>query len=493
MRDDDIRSRLRESNPWWRATATGSDPTAWTGPDQVLKKRQPYDLGYRPDTLADVATGDIDDKLVILRGPRRVGKSVLLKDTAATLCARTDISPFQVIYLAADGMNKSDIGRALRLGRSLTEPADSGEPSRRVWLLDEVSAIKGWTEQVKYERDQTSFGDDTVVCTGSSWSDEDEDNAERDLGAGRAGEASEIRIRLLLPMRFRDILLATGASSDLPAIVEPWDMRSDAARKTAITLSYDVDNLDLRWQAYLESGGFPRAVAEYAGAGAVSKSFLKDLELWLHQDVDRDAAADSVPRLLAELAARSTSPLNARDAAETLGYAHRDTFITRINRLIRCFACLPCPQVDDSGTPAPGTQAKYYLTDPLLAWLGSHLRAGLRAPEHPHLSEGALATALAAASERYEPGRWLTKEAIGYVRTGGNKEVDFAPMPLRSDSGVHRTTPVESKWVDMGWRSEARVMEGRFPSDGILATKRITDFDNAAWAIPAPVLAILLG
>jgi hypothetical protein len=78
--------------------------------------------------------------------------------------------------------------------------------------------------------------------------------------------------------------------------------------------------------------------------------------------------------------------------------------------------------VKDSGTPALGIQAKYYLTDPLLAWLGSHLRAGLRTPEYPHLSERALATALAATRERYEPGRWLTKETIGYVRTGGNKE-----------------------------------------------------------------------
>jgi len=492
VRDDDIRNRLRECNPWWRAAAAGSDPTAWMATDQTLKKRAQHDLGYRPDTLGEITSGPIDDKLVILRGPRRVGKSVLLKDTAAALCRRPDISPLQVVHLAADAMNKSDLGRALRIARSITAPVDSGGTAPRVWLLDEVSAVKGWTEQIKYERDQTLFGDDTVVCTGSSWSDEN-DNAERDLGAGRSGENSEVRINLLLPMRFRDVLAATGASLSLPPVVDPWDLRSDAAKAAATALAFEVDDLDLRWQAYLESGGFPRAVAEYNKTSAVSVAFLRDLELWLHQDVDRDAAPESVPRLLSELASRSTSPLNAKDMAQDLGYNNRNTFVTRVNRLIRCFACLPCPQVDGTGTPLPGTQAKFYLTDPLLAWLGYHLRGGQVKPQHPHLSEGALGVSLAIASERCEPGRWLTKEAIGYLRTGGDKEVDFAPMTLNDASGTHRTTPIESKWVDEGWRGEARVIEGRFGSDGVLATKRITDFNHPAWALPAPVVAILLG
>jgi len=80
MRDDEILSRLREVNPWWRAAAAGLRAGAWAADDRVLRDRDRYDLGYRADVLRDVASAPPDDRLVILRGPRRVGKSVALKD-----------------------------------------------------------------------------------------------------------------------------------------------------------------------------------------------------------------------------------------------------------------------------------------------------------------------------------------------------------------------------------------------------------------------------
>jgi uncharacterized protein len=70
--------------------------------------------------LDDVATGPADDKLVVLRGSRRVGKSVVLKDTVLAFCERPDIDPRQVIYLPADGMRSKDLRRAIVLGRLLT-------------------------------------------------------------------------------------------------------------------------------------------------------------------------------------------------------------------------------------------------------------------------------------------------------------------------------------------------------------------------------------
>ncbi len=139
MRDDELRERLLDQNPWWRVAAAGSDPTAWTGSDQALLGRARYDLGYRSDLLDDIAEGSIDDKLVVVRGPRRVGKSVLIKDTAARLSAREDVDARQLLYVPTDGMRAPDLRRVAKLGRELTRSVGNAP---RVWLFDEITSIR---------------------------------------------------------------------------------------------------------------------------------------------------------------------------------------------------------------------------------------------------------------------------------------------------------------------------------------------------------------
>lgn len=89
-----------------------------------------------------LSTSPLDDRLVILTGPRRVGKSVALLDVAAALRGRADIDPRQVVHLPCDGFASRDLRRALILGREFTRVVDQTSPARRVWLLDEVSAIR---------------------------------------------------------------------------------------------------------------------------------------------------------------------------------------------------------------------------------------------------------------------------------------------------------------------------------------------------------------
>jgi predicted AAA+ superfamily ATPase len=489
MRDDEIQSRLRETNPWWRAAVAGGDRSSWALDDRVLRDRGRYDLGYRAHILADVATEPVDDKLIILRGPRRVGKSVVLKDTALALCRREDVDSRQIIYLPADGMGTRGLGRAVTLGRLLTRSVDLPTPRARVWLLDEVTSIDGWTATIKYLRDNTVFGDDSVVCTGSSWSETCE--VERDLLAGRSGSSASRRSRTLLPMSFRDYLDNTRKTIPLPEAVPPWNLQSGQTAQAAETLAAFADDLDLAWQAYLTSGGFPRAVTEHHRGGAVSESFARDIASWLHIDVDRESPVDSIPLLMAELHARSTSPLNRSRAAESLGYPNRKAFDLRLNRLVRSYGGLWAHQIDESGRHVAGAQSKLYLADPLLAWIGSALRAGVPEPDMTALTETVIATQLASAIDQRQPGRWMTGDTIGYVRTGSGHEVDFGPVPVPAASGPQFTTPIEIKWVTDGWRSEARVIEAKY-GRGIVATKNITHLDTPTWAIPAPLLALLL-
>jgi uncharacterized protein len=488
VRDDEIRRALTDANPWWRAAAAGTDPAAWTRDHRLLRDRATHDLGFRPNVLADVATGPLTDQLAVLTGPRRIGKSVALLDTAAALCTRPDTDPRQVIHLPCDGMRDRDLRRSLTLGRELTRSVDLDGTRHRVWLLDEISGIQGWSAIIKAARDGTPLGDDTVVATGSRWIPTED--IEGNLMAGRAGNGPGRRRRLLMPMSFRDFIAATRPDLARPDPVHPAAMQDPVIAATLESLAFDVDAYDLAWQDYLTCGGFPRAVAEHARTGQVSQPYIRDLAAWLRRDVDPDAPAESLPALLSELAARSTSPLSITPAAAELGYVSRAVFDLRLRRLTSTLATLWCPRREDD-RPVLGSQAKLYLTDPLLAWLPSRLRAGLPTPDMTRLTEMTIGVTLARAIDDLEEGRWLGGDTIGYARTLSGNEVDLAPVNLPSDHGPVLSVPLESKWVDHGWRAEAKTVKGKYES-GILSTKSVLDTTGDVWAVPAPLVALLL-
>ena len=141
--------------------------------------------------------------------------------------------------------------------------------------------------------------------------------------------------------------------------------------------------------------------------------------------------------------------------------------------------------------PVAGAEAKLYLTDPLLATLPSRLRTGLPEPDMTGLTEMTIGVALARAIDDLEEGRWVTGDTIGYARTSGDREVDLGPVTVPSANGPVATVPLESKWVDQGWKGEARTIDAKFRR-GILATKSVLDTTGDIWAVPAPLLALLL-
>jgi predicted AAA+ superfamily ATPase len=489
VRDDELRRLLTESNPWWRAAAAGGDPRQAVRGRRILRDRAQYDLGYRTRVLDDIAQAPVGDSLVLLTGPRRVGKSVAVLDLAEDLCAKPDVNPFQVIYLPCDGMIGRDVRRAFTLGRALTAAADATGRTPRLWLLDEVSAVQGWTAVIKSARDGTDVGDDTVVVTGSRW--RPNEDVEGNLLAGRAGRSGLRRVRHLLPMSFRDFVLTTHPDLALPEPVHPADLQEPHVRAALEALRFDIDAYDLAWQDFLTCGGFPRAVAEHRRRGAVSEGYLRDLAAWLRDDINLDGPPQSLPLLLSELAARASSPLNVTNLARTLGWPRAATE-GRLNRLVAAFAALWCRQHDSDGRAVPGSQPKLYLVDPVLSWLPYRLRSGIATPDMTRLTEQMIGVALARALDDMEEGRLLSGDTIGFARTDAGNEVDLSPVTAPAAGGDRRSVPIEGKWVDQGWRSEAKVIEGKYGA-GVLATKSILDMDHPTWAVPAPLVALLLG
>lgn len=491
MRDDELRRLLTEANPWWRAVVAGSDTTAWASSHRVFRARTSYDLGHRATVLDDVKSEPIDGRLIVLAGPRRVGKSVALLEVALALCGRKDVDARQVIHIPCDELKARDLRRVLTLAVELTRSIDTESRVPRVWLFDEITQVTGWTAAIKVARDGTAFGEDTVVLTGSRWVKGADIAA--NLMAGRAGEISDHRrLRILLPMSFREYLAVSRRNLPLLEPVGPVELQSITAKNQLEQVRFDVDAYDNAWQEYLTCGGFPRAVYEQIQNGGVSRPYARDLLAWLEADVEPDGTSESVSALLIALEKRSSSPLNATNTSEHLGYENRSTFERRLLRMTAAFAGLRCPHRDEqTGNPVMGSQSKYYLIDPILAWLPKHLRAGAEPPDMTRLTEMTLGVTLARAIEASEERRWLDEDTIGFTRTDSGNEVDLSPVPILTTSGNASSVPIESKWVDSNWRSEALVMTNKYHR-GVLATKSILDLNDDVWAVPAPLVALLL-
>ncbi len=107
------------------------------------------------------------------------------------------------------------------------------------------------------------------------------------------------------------------------------------------------------------------------------------------------------------------------------------------------------------------------------------------------MTEAALGVSLAHAIDSLHEGRWVAGDTVGYPRTASLGEVDLAPVPVPSSAGTRETVALEAKWVDSGWRSAAKTIENKYNA-GILATKSIVDLDHPTWAVPAPIVALVL-
>ena len=479
MRDDELRRFLRGRNPWWKLAAGSQDPVGWTARDPVLQGAAEIGIDYSPDVLSDITP----PALCVVRGPRRVGKSVICKRLVASLCGRDDLSPWQLIYLSVDTFRTQDLRRALKLGRELTAPA--GELPR-FWIIDEITSVDGWVPLIKELRDNTQLAFDAVVLTGSSAKGLAE--ARRLLGAGRTGIANPFRI--VLPMTFREFLEVCSISVPQPQTVTPDALMSAVSQHEIQSLEPFVDELDLAWQRFLECGGFPRAVGESLHSGGVSAEFVFDLMAWLAADVDADGPPDSVARLLHELHRRAASPLNVRRTAEALNTT-RESLKVRLNRLVETFGAFWCPQLGPDGNALQGSQPKLYLLDPILAGLPSLRDSSFDDPDMTRLTESLLALELARSVDCLASDRFVEQRAVFYARTERGNEVDFAPVPVTVASAQRQTTPLESKWVTRNWRQESLVMRGRY-GHGVIATKDVVELMGDIWAVPAPIVALLL-
>ena len=469
MNDSQLRRLLAERSPW-RARST------WEADDPDLRAARATPLQYEPEPLADIRPPG----LYVLRGPRRVGKSLELKRAVIGLLER-GVDPKTILYCSCDGLSSQDLRRLIAQGHSATRTL-SGP---RWWLLDEVTAVAGWSETIKELRDQdTTFREACVVLTGSSA--HDLERARKDLADRRGGVTDSDR--LLLPMGFRAFSGALGGLQEAPTeTVMPADVQSPVGELAILALEPWSNTLADAWELFLDVGGFPRAVGEYVQDGEVSPGFVQGLwDVVLGDAIRATSMSEAdVAALLDRLAANLCSPINVSRIARDVGLAGHQAAINRIEGLVRAFLAWHCHRIRD-GRPNTAAQRKLYFVDPLIARL-AHLRnPSFPAPDSAKLTQQQIGLALARAVSLHAPAAFVQTDRVMYERTQTGAEIDFV--------GPELEIPFECKYTDEGWRREALTMKARY-GRGVMVTRSplLVDRHEPIWAVPASILAWLLG
>ncbi len=439
VNEGQVGEAVRRDSPWWR------DP-GWSAKDPELREADAAGIGYDPNPLSDLRPGG----LYMLYGPRRVGKTVSVRRTIRRLLAG-GVEPLRIALVSVDGWPANRLGTLYEyVTRVLTSSVREGP---RYWFIDEVTTCRGaWWTVVKNLRDNTGLRDDCVVLTGSS-------NTHLDQAikafAGRRGPVADPD-RALLPMSFTSFCRSLGATAPDIDGLRADELLSVRGQQTWLSLAPYTDDLVSAWQAYLEVGGYPKAVSEWRRSNNVEAATWR--ALW---DVARGEAVTSgvgepvFGALLSGLADRVSSLTAIDGFANELGLS-RDALRGRLDALIGSFLVWHSPRADEAGRVDRRKQGKFYFLDPLVARL-PELVHGKGRPDISKLSEQQLGVALLQWCEAARRGSIRSDEWVTHHR-GRSSEIDFVG---RCPDTLAPMTPLEAKYVSDSWRRDGPPSEGR--------------------------------
>ena len=438
-------------------------------------------IAYQPNCLEDLSPGG----LYVLRGPRRVGKTVAVRQAIAALI-RAGANPRSIVWFAADGTAAKDLRT---LAQNTAIPA-CPPASHRWWFIDEATGIRGdWPAQLKWLKDNDpAFRSATIVLTGSNAK-----GLSEAIGvlAGRRGQVTDPE-RTLLPMGFRTFVnlldpQIAGAKHDPLRSHQLHDKSSISVYNNLLPW---LDQLVQWWERYLRYGGFPSSVAALARGEQVPTWLVEALFDVIHRDTLGSKLAETeTMALIDRIGVGLCSPSNTSSIARELGIG-ADALALRISDLRDGFLLWRCPQKDvASWKPLPHSFAKLYFTDPLIAALASSRRPETWSrPDLTAIAEQQIGLACRREIESRNPGSWATDDRLFYQRTPTRKEIDFVGHDLNP-------VAIEGKYVeDGGWASEAKTVEAA-GYNGVLTTRNVLDCPDEpgrAWAIPAAFVAYLI-
>jgi predicted AAA+ superfamily ATPase len=254
--EDLIVDRLRFENPWWITGET----------EEFYREKKPrlYFSLFQPLVEeTDVRRG------VVLMGPRRVGKTVMMHHSIEQLL-RLDVPQKKICFINIENPIYNNIGleRLFSLARTGTGSEDADG-----WFVffDEIQYLKDWEVHLKVLVD--SFPKTKFVASGSAAAALKMKS--RESGAGRFTDF------MLPPLTFNEYI----DLKDLGSLIIPSKLNWKGSSQPFVS-TIDIDLLNSHFVEYMNYGGYPEVIfseairsnpGRFIRSDIVDKVLLRDL------------------------------------------------------------------------------------------------------------------------------------------------------------------------------------------------------------------------
>ena len=468
---------LFNQNPWWGDRRKIQD-------DIHLKKLREASLRIEWPLRAKIRLHE--DRVYILRGPRQIGKTTLIKSLIQSLLEEGRPER-NILYLALDIANIrsiSQIQEAFRIFRELP----GAHPTERRWVfLDEATFMADWATALKTLYDLGWLENTFVLVSGSSALDL---RRGRERLPGRRGVGAHENDLELLPLSFRDFLLQKNRISVLPAVptLTP-DLVYQAAQEMLMR------NVQIRadWEVYLRTGGFPLSINAYVKQKHVPPDVYATHQTAFVGEALRAGLNEGMLRyLLSALIETVGTPVHWQTLAKRAGMGSHHSAQKYVEDLAALYLLrvIPATQHLHHPQPAPRKRRKIYFTDPFLwatfqAWAKGWLDPYSTFEQHVltptqargKVVESVIGNLLARAWQQVW--YWQNRGEINFVVSQGDQIMGY--VEVKYQSSLHAAD----------WRIFRRKTKG-----GILVTKNelrlITENGIRIALVPAPLFAALL-
>jgi hypothetical protein len=405
---EDIIRRINLENPWWGADHTIPDP------HRTFKPRPYLELFF------PLAKERLVRRAVVLMGPRRVGKTVMIHHAIQALIDE-GVSPRSLCYFSVD----HPIYNGLSMEKLLSyysQASGMDHQSEQVYIFfDEIQYLREWEVHLKTLVDRHPNIKSVVSGSAAAALRLKSDES----GAGRFTDF------LLPPLTFYEYLHLLGKTSllgDAPP--------RDASPKTGFFfLAKDIGILNEQFLYYLNFGGYPEVIfsptiqadpARFIKSDIIDKVLLRDLpSLYGIGDIQE------LNYLFTTLAFNTANEISLNELSQNSGVA-KNTIKRYIEYLEAAFLIKIVHRVDRNAKRFHRANFfKVYLTNPSMrAALFSPLKEDAAAI--PHLAETAIFS------------QWFhSNNILHYARWHGG-EVDMVMLGPEQKA----MWAVEVKWSD---------------------------------------------